>query len=197
MMTPDARQAALTRAREGDATALGELLGGFRPYVQYLVRASCRGRASTRFDDSDLTQDAILLAHKAFSTFRGATIGEFTVWLQQLTRTAINRAFRTHRDAGKRDVGREEDVEDIAAAAADSHTPSASAVQHECAALVAAAVDRLPADMREVVLGKNLENLSYAQLAERMARSEGALRVLYTRALRKLREDVSISFPST
>jgi RNA polymerase sigma-70 factor (ECF subfamily) len=152
---------------------------------------------SPRFDDSDLTQDAILLAHQAFPKFRGTTVAEFAVWLQRVARTAVARAFRSHRDASKRDVGREEVVEDIDAVAADTHTPSSSAAQHECAALVAAAVDRLPADMREVVLGRNLENLSYAQLAERMGRSDVALRALYVRALRKLREDVSISFPPT
>jgi RNA polymerase sigma-70 factor, ECF subfamily len=197
MLTPEARQAALVRARQGDAQAFGELLGAFRPYVQCLIQSACRGQLSPRFDDSDLTQDAVLLAHEAFPKFQGTTVAEFTVWLQRVARTAVARAFRGHHGAGKRDANREVAVEDVAAVADDDHTPSSSAAQHEYAALVAAAVDRLPVELREVVMGRHLECLSYAQLAERTGRSEGALRVLYTRALRKLREDVSISVPPT
>lgn len=197
MLTPDARQAALKKARDGDASALGELLSAFRPYVQCIIQSACRGVNSPQFDDSDLAQDTILLAQRAFPQFRGETVAEFTVWLQRAARTAVARAFRRYGKAGKRDASREEIVEDIAAIAADRRSPSSSAAQHEYAALMAAAVDRLPADMREVVLGRYLDGLSYAQLAERNGRSEGALRILYTRALRKLRQDVSISVPST
>jgi RNA polymerase sigma-70 factor (ECF subfamily) len=46
----------------------------------------------------------------------------------------------------------------------------------------------LPDDMQQVLLGRHLDGLSYAVLAERLGRSEGAVRVLYTRALRRVRE---------
>lgn len=195
MLSPESRQAALERASRGDADALGELLGEFRPYVHCLIQAGRRGFATPRFDDSDLTQDAVLLAHQAFGQFRGETVAEFTVWIQRVARTAVTRAFRAHRDAGKRDAGREVEIEDAAAITDGRRSPGSSAVQHEYAALVAAAINRLPEDMRAVVHGRHLEDLSYAELADRIGRSEGAVRVLYTRALRKLREEFSISVP--
>jgi DNA-directed RNA polymerase specialized sigma24 family protein len=44
-----------------------------------------------------------------------------------------------------------------------------------------------------VLLGRHMDGLAYGQLAERFGRSEGAVRVLYTRALRRLREEMNPS----
>jgi RNA polymerase sigma-70 factor (ECF subfamily) len=54
---------------------------------------------------------------------------------------------------------------------------------------MAEALSRLPEDMQQVLLGRHLDGASYGVLAERLGRSEGAVRVLYTRALRRLREE--------
>lgn len=43
--------------------------------------------------------------------------------------------------------------------------------------------------MQQVLLGRHVDQASYADLAERLGCSEGAVRVLYTRAVRRLREE--------
>jgi RNA polymerase sigma-70 factor (ECF subfamily) len=56
--------------------------------------------------------------------------------------------------------------------------------------LLAAALARLPDDYREVVILRNLEGLSHEEVARRMDRSAGAVRMLWVRALTRLREEL-------
>jgi DNA-directed RNA polymerase specialized sigma24 family protein len=62
------------------------------------------------------------------------------------------------------------------------------AIRQEQAALLADSIARLPEEMQEVLLGRLLDGLSHAVLAERLGRTEGATRALYVRALDRLRE---------
>jgi RNA polymerase sigma-70 factor (ECF subfamily) len=62
-------------------------------------------------------------------------------------------------------------------------------MQQEQAARLTAALARLPDDMQQVLLYRHVDGLSYADLAALLGRSEGAVRVLYTRALRRLRKE--------
>ncbi len=50
-------------------------------------------------------------------------------------------------------------------------------------------IDRLPSDYRQVLYLRNFEDLSYADIAARMQRSEGAVRVLWARAVQRLRDE--------
>ncbi len=188
-MTAVDQQAALDRARAGDAEALGQLLNGYRPYVRLLVRALRRGRIPERLDDSDLIQDALVEVNRHFGRFSGSVTAEFTAWLRVIVLRAAGHTLRSHLGTGKRDGGREEagDVVLRWLVIADS-TPSQQAIQHEQTARLADALARLPADMQEVLLGRHSDELSHAVLAERLGRTEAAVRVLYTRALRRLRE---------
>jgi RNA polymerase sigma-70 factor (ECF subfamily) len=160
----------------------------FRPYVRVLVQAARRGRGLERQDDSDLIQDALLLAHRAFERFRGTTVAEFAGWLRQLAIRTVGHAARAAR-ADKRTALREADAPDLdALPLPDGSAPDGAALLHERSAQIAAALEQLPDDMRNVVLGRFLDGLSYDELARRLQRTPGALRVLYLRALRKLRE---------
>jgi RNA polymerase sigma-70 factor (ECF subfamily) len=187
----DAReqQAALERARQGDAEARGRLLESFRPYLRFMARTLHGGRLQGRLDDSDLIQDALLEAHRNFGSFRGGCVAELTGWLRQIALGVAHRAIRAHAGTGKRDLAREQPADGLAEQVADpGSSPSAQAIRHEQAARMAQAIARLPDDMQQVLLGRHLDGLPYAALAEQLGRTEGAVRVLYTRALRRVRE---------
>jgi RNA polymerase sigma-70 factor (ECF subfamily) len=189
-MTSEQRQAALHRARQGDRSALGELLESFRPYLRCIVRAWEGGRLQGKMSESDLVQDGLLEAHRSFDTFRGTTVEELAGWLRQIVARTTGHALRAHLETAKRDAAREQSLDGLSSAVADSaDTPGTQAIRHEQAAQLAAALSRLPEDMQQVLLARHLENVSYEVLAERLGRTPGALRVLYTRALRRLREE--------
>ncbi len=181
------QQAALTRARAGDVEAWGELLESFRPYVRFITRSLLEDRLRARLDGSDLVQDALLEAHRSFGDFRGATVAELAAWLRRIVARTAGHALRSHAGTGKRDVAREQSAEALDAVAAPDSSPADRADRHEQTARLSAALARLPEDVQQVLLGRHLHGLSYAALAERLGRSEGALRVLYVRALERLR----------
>ncbi|HKB36908.1 MAG TPA: sigma-70 family RNA polymerase sigma factor [Gemmataceae bacterium] len=183
------RQAALDRAREGDSHALGVLLESFRPYVRRLVQPFQQGQVKGRIDDSDLIQDALLEVHRSFATFHGTTVAELAVWLRCIVLRTAGRSLHAHVGVARRAVRHEQGVGELAEQLADPGTsPSAQAMRHEQAARLMEALARLPADMQQVLLGRHLDGLSHAALAERLGRTEGAVRVLYVRALSLLRE---------
>lgn len=186
------RQVVLDRALNGDQAARGELFDQFRPYVRKLVQVTRHGLPSARAGDSDLIQDAMLVASKAFERFRGRSVAEFAGWLREVTIRTVGHAARFHRDTGKRAAGREVAVENLEALAiSDGSSPEIKAMGHELHARIAAALERLPDDMRELLVGRILDGKPYAELALRMGRTEAALRVHYVRALRRLKDDLT------
>jgi RNA polymerase sigma-70 factor (ECF subfamily) len=186
-MDAHARQAALDRARAGEVRALGDLLKSFRPYLRAIVRAVADGRLPARLDDSDLVQDALLEIQGAFAQFRGQTVAEFAVWLRTIAVRSAQHSL-SGLLAEKRDPTREQTGADIQSLADSASSPSAAAMRQEQAARVTEAIAKLPADMQAVLLGRHLDGVAYAVLAEHIGRSEGALRVLYVRALDRLRQ---------
>ena len=67
------------------------------------------------------------------------------------------------------------------ALAAPVSSPSSIAIRREQAVLLADALEKLPADYREVFILRNLEHIPFDQIAARMGRSSGAVRKLWTR----------------
>jgi RNA polymerase sigma-70 factor (ECF subfamily) len=178
----------LQRALADDREALGELLRAYRPYVRVLVHAVRGGRPPGPIDDSDLIQDTLLEATRSFETFRGATLGEFVVWLRVLAcRTALHTVRKAQAQAFP--------VELLASQAADDTGPSEALLRQEQAVRLARALENLPAEMRAVVLARHVDELSHAAIAEQRGSTPGAVRILYMRALRRLREELEHSDP--
>jgi RNA polymerase sigma-70 factor (ECF subfamily) len=65
------------------------------------------------------------------------------------------------------------------------------AVRHEQELLLADVLARLPDDYREVIILRNLEGLSHEEIAGRMHRNVGAVRMLWVRALAPLRQELA------
>ena len=117
-------------------------------------------------------------------------MAELTAWLRTIVLRTAGHTLRDHLGTGKRDAGREQAGEDLAEQTVDpGHSPSSQAIRQEMSARLAERLARLPDNMQQVLLGRHLDDLSYAEMAEQFGRSEAALRVLYTRALRRLRQE--------
>jgi RNA polymerase sigma-70 factor (ECF subfamily) len=120
-------------------------------------------------------------------------------WLRKVLIYNLARVVQQQVVAQKRSARREVSLEQhlaalerssgkIEAALVGRHSsPSGQAQRRERAALVADHLARLPADYREVIVLRNLEGLPFAEVARRMGRSAGAVRVLWVRAVDQLR----------
>jgi RNA polymerase sigma-70 factor, ECF subfamily len=188
----------LVRARAGDREAFGELLGHYHNYIRLLAQNLIGTTLRLRLDPSDLVQEAFLEAHRDFPRFTGSTERELLAWLRKiLVRNLVDNA--RHQKARIRNHRRQVSLEALLeqsslavheALAATATSPSAAAVHRERAALLADALAALPADYRDVIVLRNLDGLKFNEVAARMGRSPGAVRMLWARALERLSEAV-------
>jgi RNA polymerase sigma-70 factor (ECF subfamily) len=184
----------LHRARGGDATARGQLLELYRNYLRLMARSLISQPLRARLDSSDLVQETYLKAHREFPSFLGSSEPELAAWLRQILVHSLADQLRQHR-AGRRDYRREEPIAVILdrsslaiqrALAAPVASPSSHASRREQAVLLADALEKMPVDYREVFFMRNLEHIPFEEIGARMGRSSGAVRMLWTRAIKNL-----------
>ena len=178
---------------------LGELLELYRNYLKLLARAQVDLHLRSRADASDLVQETFLDACRDFHQFRGSTEAELMAWLKKILIYNVAKFIQRQVVAKKRDARRDVSLDRHlavvsqssahfeAALASPASTPSVQASRRERAAVVADYLAQLPPAYREVILLRNLEGLAFAEVARRMQRSSGAVRILWVRALDHLR----------
>ncbi len=185
----------IERARREEPGALDRLLDSYRNYLRLLARTgidiSLRGKA----DPSDLVQDALLKASLRFGQFRGASDAELAGWLRQILARGLADFVRRYRTGGRR-AGREQSLDELLdrssqamgrIVAAGGPSPSASAERRDLGVVLSDALAQLSEDQREVIVLHHLEGLGWDEVGRRMGRTAGAVRMLWTRALKQLR----------
>lgn len=190
----------LTQALGGDRGALGQLLIVYRGYLRVLAQREIGGRLDARLDASDLIQQTCLSAVKNFTKFKGQGLPEFNVWLRQIHQRNIQDAVREHVLAAQRALSREQQLEPGAEerlAKAGEPSPSGRVMATEEAAVLAGALEELPADQREAVRLRYLEGLALAEIVDRLGRSEPSVAGLLKRGLQALREKLSAANQGT
>lgn len=198
---PD-RDALLDAARAGQSECLGTLLQLYRNYLHLLARTQIDMHLRGRVDPADLVQETFLDACRDFAQFRGSTEPEFLAWLRKILVYNVARLVQQQVLTKKRDARREVSLESHLAALGESSarleaalvgrlsSPSAQAQRRERATVVADHLARLAPDYQEVIVLRNLEGLPFAEVAERMGRTPGAVRILWVRALDQLRRSL-------
>jgi RNA polymerase sigma-70 factor (ECF subfamily) len=186
----------LRSARAGQGPALGQLLELYRSYLALLARLQIGRRLQSKVDASDLVQETFLGAHRCFKQFRGTTEAELVSWLRQILASSLATLVRRYCGAQRRDVRLERELADELAASsrvldqglvAPSSSPSHKAARREQAVVLADALDKLPADYREVLVLRHLQGLSFPEVARAMGRSLDSVAKLWPRALARLR----------
>lgn len=189
-------------ACSGSNSCLGRLLTLYTNYLKLLVTAQLDDRLRGRVSPSDIVQESFFEAHRDFHQFRGQSPGEFVVWLRRIVVNNILRMVEQHVLAEKRDVRREVSLEEIGRRleqstvrletllAIEDDSPSGCAVQREDELRLADTLAQLPEDYREVIILRHIEGLSFDEVGARMKRSAGAVRMLWLRALKQLREQL-------
>jgi RNA polymerase sigma-70 factor, ECF subfamily len=186
----------LRLARTGSGAALGELLEWYRNYLTLLARLQIGRRLRSKIDPADLVQETFLEAHRHFARFQGNTEAELVGWLRGILATNLAHLLRRYLGTQRRDVRLERQlaldldqssrVLDQALPASQS-SPSQQAVRREQAVLLADALQCLPDDYREVIVLRQLEGLSFPEVAQRMDRSLDSVKKLWIRGLDRLR----------
>jgi len=197
----------LADARQGDQQQLGELLQIYRNYLTILAATQLDARLRKRMSPSDVVQEAMLGAFRDFSQFQGHTEQELLAWLRQILINSLHHTYEAHIYAQRRDIRRDISLDEanktfdhsvirLAHVLADKGpSPSANVSQRERAIEMADKLARLRPDYRDVIVLRNLQGLSFEEVAERMGRKAGAVRMLWLRAIEKLRQVYEVPHP--
>ncbi len=190
----------LGQARSGSVESLGHLLQLYTNYLKLLVLAQLERNLRARVSPSDVVQETFFEAHRDFIQFRGTTSAEFLGWLRRILVNNLCRVVEQHVLAEKRDVRREVSMERLASALEQStarleavlpdpgSSPSAGAHRREMEIVLADQLAALPTDYRDVIVLRHIEALPFDEVARRMERTSGAVRMLWLRAVKMLRE---------
>jgi RNA polymerase sigma-70 factor (ECF subfamily) len=181
-------QELLGRCRVGDEAAFDELVRRHQQRAFNVAFQVLRDRE----DAAEVAQDAFVRIYRSVNDFRGEC--EFTTWLHQIV---VNLARNKHRWWKRR--GRQSSVsldapvemadgEAPMQMAASGDAPDVETVKAEFVERLSRKIEELPRKFREVLVLRNVEGLSYEQIAIVLDCSLGTVKSRIARAREELRE---------
>jgi len=171
-------QALVERVQAGDKRAFDLLV---RKYQHKIVGVISR-YISDWSECQDVAQEAFIRAYRAMAAFRGDS--QFYTWMYKI---AINTAKNYLVSQGRRpptdDIGVEDAVQlDGGARLKDRATPERELLRQEIEQTVFATVEQLPEDLRMAITLREVDGLSYEEIAETMNCPIGTVRSRIFRA---------------
>lgn len=160
METATSDEQIVERALTGDAEAFGEIVHRW----ERRIFALAYGMLGREDDARDATQETFLAAFRNLRGFRGEA--KVSSWLHRI---AVNQCITRQRRAKVRKEAAIEDEEDRHASNFSSPlelSPARMAEGRESIDAVRRAVNSLPLDLRQVVLMKEFEELTFREIAE-------------------------------
>ena len=167
------------RVQKGDKAAFDLLVLKYQHKVVKLVLRYVRIPAEAE----DIAQEAFIKAYRALPQFRGDSA--FYTWLYRIAiNTAKNAVASRDRNPVKFGLDTQDSDEsyELQGRMKDTATPEALAMTEEIRATVNAAIDALPEDLRMAIVLRELEGLSYEDIAATMECPVGTVRSRIFRA---------------
>jgi len=174
----------LDRLRAGDALAFEELVMTY----QHRVFGVALRMLGNRAEAEEVAQEAFVRAHRALGAFRGDA--KLSTWLYAITsRLCLNRLA-----SGERRLVRQ--GEDALLRLSDAGPrPDAALERRELETALGRAIAELPEDRRIVMVLRDLEGLSYEEIAEVLELPLGTVRSRLHRARADLKEKLERFLP--
>ena len=178
MSERDADQLLVARVQQGDKAAFDLLVRKYQHKVAKLI-----GRyIHDRHEVEDVSQEAFLKAYRALSGFRGDSA--FYTWLYRI---AVNTAKNYLDSQGRRPPNAGVELEDAEVSEGgdglrEHATPERSMLTDEIAQTIHRAIESLPMDLKTAITLREIEGLSYEEIAHVMECPVGTVRSRIFRA---------------
>ncbi len=160
MGTATSDEQIVERALTGDAEAFGEIVQRWERRI-FALSFGMLGREE---DARDATQETFLAAFRNLRAFRGEA--KVSSWLHRI---AVNQCITRQRRAKVRNesaLETEEEKHASSFAAPLRYSPARVVERHEATAAVRLAVNSLPVELRQVVVMKEFEELTFKEIAD-------------------------------
>jgi len=182
----DLDRALVERVQKGDRHAFDLLV---RKYQHKLISVVSR-YVNDWSECQDVTQEAFVRAYRAIGSFRGDA--QFYTWMYKI---AINTAKNHLVSQGRRPPTEDVVIEDAvqfegATRLHESATPERELMRQEIEQTVFATVQRLPEELRTAITLREVDGLSYEEIAEAMGCPIGTVRSRIFRAREAIDEEL-------
>lgn len=177
-------QELIQAARSGDQKAFAALVEANQAMV-YSLAYRMTGNSE---DAADLTQEAFLNAWRGLARFQGQA--SFSTWLYRLTSNACIDFLRREKRRSTLSLTLEADEEESRQTEVSDErwSPEALLDRQESLQAVRRALGQLSDEHREVLLLRELEGLSYREIAQALDLEEGTVKSRIARARLALRD---------
>jgi RNA polymerase sigma-70 factor, ECF subfamily len=193
-------EALVARMRTGDGDALAEFMNARRPQLMAFIDRRLGSALRRKIEPDDLFQE---VSAEAIRSLRDIDLGERDPfnWLCQVAERRIIDAHRRFFGSQKRDAGREVSLNaggggststsrpgliNLLVASMTSASQAFSRDQKQMRLL--AALEKLPEEHREALRLRYIDGLPSKEIADKLGKTDGAVRVMLTRSLAKLQQ---------
>src|SRR6185503_4050400 len=179
--------ALVRRVQKGDKAAFGALVLKYQHKVLKLVQRYVRNPAEAE----DIAQEAFIKAYRALPAFRGDSA--FYTWLYRIgINTAKNYLMAMGRRAPTSTEVEAEEAEGFEEGEQlrDINTPESLLLSNEIAKTVNATIEGLPEELRTAIQMREIEGMSYEDIAKAMDCSIGTVRSRIFRAREAIAEQL-------
>jgi RNA polymerase sigma-70 factor, ECF subfamily len=166
----------IRRFKDGNTGAFEELLRKYQDRIHNV----CRYLLHDREDAQDAAQDVFLKVYSSLKTYRSDS--SLYTWLYRI---AVNTCLDYNKKSRPEPFGEESTVDDF-----PSGQPSAERLYHskEAGRAIETALRKLPKKLRAVIVLKEIEGLSYEEIADALQTSVGTVKSRISRAREELRK---------
>ncbi len=180
--------AVVERVRAGDKQAFNLLVARYQYKIQNLVARLIRDPA----EQEDVAQEAFIKAYRAIGNFRGDSA--FYTWLYRI---AINTAKNHLVSAGRKPPSRDVSPDDSAMMGqveglVEMNSPEAILQNDELVNTIRQAIDELPDELKETIMLREFDGLSYEDIADVMGCPIGTVRSRIFRARDAIEQAISL-----
>lgn len=193
MSTPQDEQL-VQQIRQGDADALGKYLELKRGALTGFIERQLGTGLRKKIEPDDIFQEAAAEAVKRVDQAFDDPFG----WMCRICEQKVIDAYRRYFGAAKRDAGREVSADGPAGdqsqagianlLIASLTSPSAIFSREQKHLKMLQALEAIPEEQREALKLRYFDGLSSGEIAERLGKSNGAVRVMLSRSLTKLQD---------
>jgi RNA polymerase sigma-70 factor (ECF subfamily) len=184
----------LQSGRNGDAGAFEELFLRHRAFVRQIIDSRLDDRLRARVDPSDIVQETQMEAFRRLDDYLGREPMPFRLWLRLTAYDRLQMAHRRHLGAKRRSVRNEFQLPEnsslhlAAPFLARGASPSQLVSRRELVARIRQVMQQLAEPDREILILRNLEQLSNQETAQVLSIAPATASQRYGRALLRLRQ---------
>jgi len=173
----------IKKAQQGDSNAFGELIAA---YEKFVFNVACRMFGNAQ-DAEDIAQEALIKAYKNIDKFDFNS--SFSTWLYRITTNTCIDEMRKRKGKETYSIDNEDEETGLSLQIKDT-APDASekVMQQETVSEVRKAIDKLSEEHKMVIILRDIQDLSYEEVADTLGINVGTVKSRLARARKNLKD---------